>query len=87
MILNFEKMEIFTGISKRECVVTDAREVFADLIYNHGNGIRAHAVAMKIFQSEGAVDYTDEEVEVVKRYAELCTPAFIDAIYKQMGLC
>lgn len=63
----------------------DVRETFADMIYNNVNGIKAHALALKIYESEGEVDYTDDEVKLVRTVAErLCVPGFIDGLNEQL---
>ncbi len=65
--------------------VGDARESFANLIYLHVNGIRAHALAMKIYQSNGETEYSQDEVRLIKEVAErMCTPNFIDGLNEQL---
>ena len=59
----------------------DVRKDFADLIYQNGKGVAAHALALKIYNSTGGEEYGEEEVEMIRGYAEkLGTPMFIDAI-------
>ena len=63
----------------------DVRETFADMIYHNVNGIKAHALALKISESEGEADYTDDEVKLVRVVAErLCVPGFIDGLNEQL---
>lgn len=63
----------------------DVRETFADMIYNNVNGIKAHALALKIYESEGEADYTDDEMKLVRIVAErLCVPGFIDGLNEQL---
>ena len=63
----------------------DVRETFADMIYNNVNGIKAHALALKIYESQGEADYTDDEVKLVRVVAErLCVPGFIDGLNEQL---
>lgn len=83
--LNFKQFSIPMGISGRSNRRGDARESFADIIYMNVNGIRAHALAMKIYKSEGAEEYTDAEVRLMENLAErFCTPAFIDGLRAQI---
>lgn len=85
MKLNFKQFTIPTGISGRESRTGDARESLADLIYMNVNGIRAHALAIKIYKSQGAEEYDRTEVSLITRIAdEYCTPAFIDGLRKQI---
>lgn len=55
------------------------------MIYLNVNGIKAHALAMKIYRSEGETEYTPEEVRLIKEVAErLCAPNFIDGLTEQI---
>ena len=64
----------------------DVRETFADMIYNNVNGIQAHALSLKIYETYDAVEYTDEEVQLIRTVAEqLCVPGFIDGLNEQIG--
>ena len=83
--LNFKQFTVAAGISGRHRRTGDARESFADLVYTATNGIRAHALAMKIYRSEGAEAYTAEETRLIMAVAERhCTPAFIDGLRAQL---
>lgn len=84
MKLNLKRLEVFTNIAKTRCVVMDIREAFADLIYARGAGIKAHALALKVYNSDENTEYTEEEIEDIKRYLTMCTPAIIDAITKKI---
>lgn len=83
--IDFKQFSIPTGVSHREYSTGDARESFADIIYRNVNGIRAHALALKIYKSEGAEEYTDEELGIIRSVAErFCSPAFIDGLRSQI---
>lgn len=83
--LNFQQFSVPTGVSRKNRQTGDARESFADMIYLNVNGIKAHALAMKIYQSEGAVDYSPDEVKLIRDVAEkLCAPNFIDGLMEQL---
>lgn len=85
MKLNFQQFSIPTGISRKNRQVGDARESFADMIYMNVNGIKAHALAMKIYKSEGDTEYSPEEVKMIRSVAEqLCVPGFIDGLNEQL---
>lgn len=85
MQLNFQQFSVPTGVSRKNRQTGDARESFADMIYLNVNGIKAHALAMKIYQSEGAIDYSLEEVKLIIEVAEkLCAPNFIDGLKEQL---
>lgn len=83
--LDFQHFTVPSGISGKDSRTGDARESFADILYMGASGIRAHALAMKIYKSEGAEEYTDEEMRLIKGAAErFCTPAFIDGLRAQI---
>lgn len=83
--MNFKEFGIYTGISRKDRQVGDARESFADLLYLHANGIRAHALALKIYRSEGFVEYTDDEIALIRETAyKYCLPSFIDGLEDQL---
>lgn len=82
--MNFKEIEV-TNISGEKKFTADGRAEFADILYTSCNGIAAHALALKIYNSKKAVDLTDEELALVVRVAEeRCTPAFIDGIKRQL---
>ena len=83
--LNFKQFAMPAGINGRGIRTGDARESFADIVYMNANGIRAHALALKIYRSEGAEEFTDEEVRLITGLAErFCTPVFIDGLRAQL---
>ena len=85
MKLNFKQFSVPTGISRKNRQTGDARESFANMIYMNVNGIRAHALAMKIYNSEGEEEYSQEEVRLIREVAEkLCAPNFIDGLMEQL---
>lgn len=84
--LNFQQFSVPTGISRKNRQTGDARESFANMLYLNVNGIRAHALAMKIYNSEGEESYSPEEVKLIKDVAEkLCAPNFIDGLMEQLN--
>lgn len=79
--IDFQHFNVYLSVTRKEARPMDVRETFADMIYNNVNGIKAHALALKIYESEGEADYTDDEVKLVRTVAErLCVPGFIDGL-------
>lgn len=79
--VNFERFEIYTGISHKEVAVQDCREGFANIIYLNGSGVACHALAMKIYKSEGETEFSGEEIQLMKRFAETYgNAAFSDSL-------
>ena len=85
MKLNFKQFKLPLGIDRSRYQVGDARESMANMLYLNVNGIRAHALALKIYQSENETEYTEEEVKSILEVANLyATPAFIDGLHEML---
>lgn len=85
MKINFQHFQMPVGVGKNSYRVGDARESIANMIYLNVNGIRAHALAMKIYQSTGDTDYSDNEVRIITEVCNVyATPAFIDGLNMQL---
>lgn len=80
MKIDFENFPVRQGIGK-EAISMDVRRVFAEEIYNRGQGLAFHALALKIYNAKGDEDYSDEEYRLMVTFSEQCmTPAFIDSL-------
>lgn len=83
--LDFQYFKVYASISHKTSQTMDVREPFADMIYNNVNGIRAHALAMKIYKSDGETEYSDDEVKLIQAVADkMCVPGFIDGLSEQL---
>lgn len=83
--IDFQHFKVYASISRKAAHTVDARETFADVIYNNVNGIRAHALAMKIYKSEGKTEYSDDEVKLIQAVADkMCVPGFLDGLSEQL---
>lgn len=80
MNIDFSKIEIFTDMAHQNCAICDLRTQFSDVIYNCGQGISAHALALKIYNSSGLEHFDEKELRLIEEYSKLCSPAFIDAM-------
>lgn len=79
--INFEKMLVATDVARSHCENRDYKKEFANKLYQYGHGIAMHLLSIKIYQSSGETVYTDEEVELMQRFAEAeLQPFFIDAL-------
>lgn len=84
--IDFQNFKIYASINHKASHKVDVRENFADMIYNSVNGIRAHALAMKIYKSDGETEYSDDEVKLIQAVADkMCVPGFIDGLSDQLG--
>lgn len=83
--IDFQNFEMPLGISINRTQVGDVRESVANLVYLNVCGIKAHALALKIYQSDGKTEYSDEEVRTIMDVANLYgKPAFIDGLLNQL---
>lgn len=78
--VNFEKLRMVMDIEGINAVEQDVKKDFANLIYQQGKGIEFHALALKIFNSNGDTEYSLEECELIRQVSLSCAPFFIDAI-------
>ena len=79
--INFKEFGIYTGISRNGQYVGDVRESVANILYLNVSGIRAHSLALKIYQSNGATGYSDDEVSLIQEVTnKYCLPNFIDSL-------
>ena len=81
MKINFEKFPLYKGIDKSEVEVLNAKRVFAEELYTKGQGVAFHALALKIYNSNGEEEYSDEEYSLMIAFSEhMMTPNFIDSL-------
>ncbi len=80
MEIDFSRIEIFTDVAHKNCSIADVRTQFADAIYNLGKGIEAHALALKIYNSDGPTDFNENEISLNEKYSEMHTPECIVAM-------
>ncbi len=85
MKINFDMFEVFTDLAKTQVVRQSIRRDFANLIYVSGNGIEAHALALKIYNGDADTEYSPQEVELIRQYSQRCVPCVIDAFDKVLN--
>ena len=67
--INFEEIKIYTDIEHKTMVRLDMKKKIANDIYNHGQGIDFHALALKIYNSQGEIELSEEEYKLLMDYA------------------
>ena len=78
--INFKQFAMFTDITKKNSVRVDVSRDFADAIYRGANGIVAHSVAMRIYESSGEMELNAEEELFLREYIKKnTTPMFQDS--------
>ncbi|GHT62763.1 hypothetical protein FACS189451_07890 [Bacteroidia bacterium] len=84
--INFKEFTIKLDIAGTKKQTVDVREAFANILYSRVNGIRAHSLSITIYRSDGILEITGEDAELIGAVAaQFCTPAFIDAINEQLN--
>ena len=80
--INFEDIGIYTDIERKTMVRLDMKKKIANDLYNHGQGIAFHALALKIYNSQGEIELSEEEYNLLMDYVRQMgsTPAAIDAL-------
>lgn len=81
MKINFEQLRVYNDIAKTRELVVNVKVQVADTIYQKGIGIAAHALALKIYNSTGDCELTDDEYQLLISFAERhFIPMVIDAL-------
>ncbi len=81
MKINFEQLRVYNNIAKTRELVVNVKVQVADSIYQSGIGIAAHALALKIYNSTGDCELTDDEYQLLISFAERhFIPMVIDAL-------
>lgn len=84
--INLKEFGYYAGIARRQQVTCDIRRDVADLLYMKVQGIVAHDLAFTIYKSDGDVEITDEQAQILTRVFEhFTTGAFIDGLLAQLN--
>lgn len=84
--VNFKTLQVFTNFAKSKSFVLDTRESFADTIYQNFPRIGFHALAIKIYNSDGEIEIDEREEACLKQVLDsgLITMQFTDAVELQL---
>ena len=78
--IDFRHFKMFTDISQSRTEVIDTALLFSDMLYKRVNGIAAHDLALRIYRASEAVEFTEEEMALLRAFVEAnFTPCFIDS--------
>ena len=79
--VNFKNFEVYVGIDKSATVVRDIRKDLANMIYTQFVGLVAHALAYKIYFSDGELELDEEECQLLLSFVEkMASPSLIDSM-------
>lgn len=79
MKINFKQFPVYTDITHETREAADVKNSLANTIYMNVPGIAAHVLAEKIFKSEGEMDLSIEDIELIKSCAPLFSGVFVDS--------
>ena len=81
MKINFKEFKVYTSLAKSDSQLINIVTELADGIYKTAQGIAGHSLVLKIYNSKGEEEYTEEEFSMIQNYAnQYGTPFFIDAL-------
>lgn len=81
MKINFKEFQVYTNLDKTESTTLNIAKELADGIYKTAQGVAGYSVALKIYNAIGEEEYTDEEFDIIMKYANTYgTPFFVDAL-------
>lgn len=78
--IDFSKMPCWVDIRKQGKIELDIKFQFANTLYTQGSGIAMGALAMKIYNSEGEVEYNEKECKIILDFATNINPLIYDSI-------
>ena len=78
--INFKEFKLYTSIPQDQVRPFDVRKELSDAMYMTLHGIQAHDLALRIYRSDGEIELDDADLEIITRFAERLTPAFIDSL-------
>ena len=62
MKINFKEFKVYTNLAKSDSQLINIVTELADGIYKTAQGIAGHSLALKIYNSKGEEEYTEEEL-------------------------
>lgn len=80
MKVNFKLFRLYLNVSRKDYKDIDVREAIADIVYQNSSGIAGLELAQKIYNSEGEIDLSEREVQMLKSLYPVCKPIFIESL-------
>lgn len=80
IFIDFKNFKVYTDITHTKTADQDVRKDFADAMYKNLNGVMAHDVALRIYHSEGPVEFNEDELDLVVKFSKTMTPIFQDCL-------
>lgn len=78
--INFKELQIQENIFSNTKTLVDLREGFSNVVYKNSQGIKGLDLALKIYKSDGEIEFNDDELQIIKSVSEICVAPITKAI-------
>lgn len=78
--INFKEFKLYVDISRETTRSFDVRKEFSNFMYLNFRGIQAHDIALRIYHSDGDIEFDDSDMSVIKNVSNQLSPVFIDSL-------
>ena len=78
--INFKEFQIQENIFSNTKTIVDLREGFSNVVYKNSQGIKGLDLALKIYKSDGEIEFNNDELQIIKSVSEICVAPITKAI-------
>ena len=78
--INFKEFQIQENLFSDTKTLVDLREGFSNVVYKNSQGIKGLNLALKIYKSDGEIEFNDDELQIIKNISEICVAPITKAI-------
>ena len=78
--INFKEFQIQENLFSNTKTIVDLREGFSNVVYKNLQGIKGLDLALKIYKSDGEIEFNDDELQIIKSVSEICVAPITKAI-------
>ena len=78
--INFKEFKIQENLFSDTKTLVDLREGFSNVVYKNSQGIKGLDLALKIYKSDGEIEFNDDELQIIKNISEICVAPITKAI-------
>ena len=78
--INFKEFQIQENLFSDTKTLEDLREGFSNVVYKNSQGIKGLDLALKIYKSDGEIEFNDDELQIIKNISEICVAPITKAI-------
>ena len=78
--IHFKEFQIQENLFFDTKTLVDLREGFSNVVYKNSQGIKGLDLALKIYKSDGEIEFNDDELQIIKNISEICIAPITKAI-------